>query len=368
MTKISSENKHRPYWMYKVQKLILRGQKQQSLNILEKVIGSFLPLFADDPVMRHERRLAWLLRINLLREWGRNAEALAWICLECELNPNNVDAQALKKRMLQDLNLISRQTEEIIDPSLYFKWAGVAGMRLLKTQLEREVLYPIIEEELYLKYKVSLPNGILFHGPPGCGKTFITRKLARELKFHFLEIKPSDLASIYVHGSQEKIGDMFSEAEEKGPTVLFIDEIDAFVPKRGGNDVGHHYSSEVNEFLSQLNEAWIRKVLVVGATNNINNIDQAILRPGRFDRQIYIGLPDMEARQELFKLSLKDRPLGIIDHFTLAKISEGFTPAEIVLICDDAARQAIVERKPISMDFLITEIESKTPQFGDNNV
>ncbi len=356
--------KTRPPWQIKVEHYILRGMKQTALNYLEGIIRSSFPLFPEDEEVIRNRRLAWRLRINLLQEWNRPAEALAWICLECELNPNNVEAAALKERLLRDLNLHKEELDTKESPpdpgNCQFNWVGVAGMRLLKAEIEQDVLLPVLEKAIYERFKVGLPNGILFYGPPGCGKTFFARKIAEQLDFYWKEIKPSDLGSIYVHGSQLMIGELFKEAEDNSPSLLFFDEIDAFLPSR--QELSHHYSNEVNEFLSHLNEASKRGILVIGATNYIEKIDSAVLRPGRFDKKIFIGLPDLEARQEIFVEKLKNRPIPPLDYYTLAKISDGVTPADIDLITANAARRAIREKASlITINHLIKEIEIFQP-------
>src|ERR1019366_4691819 len=151
-------------------------------------------------------------------------------------------------------------------------------MRDLKAMLERDVVLPLQEPEIYARYRLGLPNGILLYGPPGCGKTFIARKLAEVAGFNFMEVTPGDLASIYVHGTQGKIAELFARAQKQTPCMIFFDELDAMVPNRGGNDVGHHYSSEVNEFLVRLNECGRNGILVIGATNQPEHIDAAVLR------------------------------------------------------------------------------------------
>ncbi len=362
--KLSSENwNHR--WRKKLFSYILRHRKSNALRLLNKLIEKPLPLFVGDDQILEERRMAWLFKIDLLREWGRLSEALAWICLECELHPENITAQALKERLKNDLDLIKKEDANInratSTTECESRWEGVAGMRELKAILERDVILPLQFPELYRKYKVPIPNGILLYGPPGCGKTFFTRKLSEHLGYYFIETKPSDLASIYVHGTQQLIGKLFEEAIANAPCLLFIDEIDAFVPNRGGHNLGHHYSAEVNEFLTQLNECSKRNILVVAATNLIDNIDSAILRPGRMDKKIFVSPPDQEARAEAFKLFMKGRPQETIDWIRLSEYSECYTFAEIEHVVNEAARHALESRVNITTDIIIEALISNNP-------
>ena len=146
--------------------------------------------------------------------------------------------------------------------------AAVAGMSVLKAQLQEEVVDVFRDPERFKKYGISIPNGILFFGPPGCGKTYIARQLANELGYSFFEIVPSDIGSSYVHGTALKIRETFDEAAKKAPSILFIDEFEALVPSRDSVGSGHQYKAEeVNEFLTQMDGCSDRRVLLIAATN-----------------------------------------------------------------------------------------------------
>jgi len=339
----------------KLDLLIARGRRAHALRLLGKIVGSDYGLFSEDVTVLQDRQAALHFKIDLLLEWNRHSEALAWLCLETEINPDNVLAQAMKRRLKRQLHIddLDRTRRDSHRPqanpaySNPVQWEDVAGMRELKLTLENDVIMPFLEPEVYKRYRVPLPNGILFFGPPGCGKTFIARKLASMLKFSFIELKPSDLASIYVHGTQGKIGETFRQAEAEGPTVLFFDEIDAFIPRRD-DGLSQHYSAEVNEFLAQMNECAERQILVIGATNYLSRVDVAVRRPGRFDKKIYVGPPDLEARIEAVRLYIKGRPQEDLDLCALLVDKERYSFADLELIVNESARSALQSRQPIA--------------------
>jgi len=245
---------------------------------------------------------------------------------------------------------------------------AIAGMTELKEILYNDVIMPLKEKELYEKYKVSVPNGMLLYGPPGCGKTFIARQFSEEINFNFIELKPSDLASIYVHGTQEKIGLIFKEAREKAPTVIFIDEIDAILPNREG-DLGHHYASEVNEFLAQMTECNKDGIFIIAATNRPEKIDPAILRTGRMDKVIYLAPPDYEARLEMFKLFLIDRPVDKdIDINKLAELTNNYVSSDISFLVNEASRNALKERVDISQKHFEESINKYPPSISERQL
>ena len=228
----------------------------------------------------------------------------------------------------------------------------IAGMESLKSILYNDVIRALNEQELYESYGLTIPNGMLLYGPPGCGKTFIAESFAEEVGYNFVQIKPSDLASIYVHGSQEKIGKLFDEARKNAPTILFIDELDAVMPSREG-DLSHSYSAEVNEFLAQMTNCSQDGIFIIGATNRPDKIDTAIMRTGRLDKHVYLPPPDNKAREQMFQLHLKKRPLELgLDYEVLSKKTENYVASDIEFICNEAARKSLQSHSRISMEIL----------------
>ncbi len=243
-------------------------------------------------------------------------------------------------------------------------FADIAGMDELKEMLHKRVILILQDKELAEKYKLTPPNGMLLYGPPGCGKSFFAEKFAEETGFNFILVKASDLGSIYVHGSQGKIADLFKKAEENAPTVLCFDEFDAFVPNRSSDNSGGNQAGEVNEFLSQLNNCSKRGIFVIATSNRPDKVDPAVLRTGRIDKQVYVPMPDATARKLMFELYLKDRPCGKIDADALAKKTDGYVASDIAYIVNEAATIAAFNREDITQDLLIKTIEGIKPSIG----
>jgi len=239
----------------------------------------------------------------------------------------------------------------------------IAGMNDLKEMLRQKVIFILKDKETATKYKLTPPNGMLLYGPPGCGKSFFAEKFAEETGFNFILVKASDLGSIYIHGTQEKIAELFKKAEANAPTILCFDEFDAFVPDRSGNGADHQ-AGEVNEFLSQLNNCAQRGIFVIATSNRPDKIDPAVLRTGRIDRQIYVPLPDQEARREMFKLHLNGRPCDDIDAEKLASMTDGYIASDIAYIVNDAAMGAAYSRQLISQQMLESTINSIHPSIN----
>lgn len=271
-------------------------------------------------------------------------------------------AKAMRGEVKVSVNTTNTQKKEQGKKAKIIKtgngMADVAGMRELKAQLQRDVIDLLSEPEKYKRYGISMPNGMLLYGPPGCGKTFFAKKLAEEVGFNFIMRTPSDLKSRYVNATQENIAAMFKEAEDNAPTIIFIDEINELLPKR--NSDAHEMSrSAVNEMLAQMDRTGDRGIFVIGATNLPDEIDEAMLRTGRLEKRIFVGPPDAEARREMFEMYLKDRYTDFgIDYEQLSTLTDGYVSSDIRYLVDEAARLALIRNEKITMEILNESIKT----------
>ena len=354
----------------------LRPALHPALLWLAKKVPALLPLFATREHITEQEILGDFARVLLSASTGIDENSLKEISGEQLRSWNrNVPADVLKPLIaclpntghagisgFDELEARIEGKPESITVGRKPNGSGfneIAGMRELKEWLGKEILGPLREPERYAKYRISIPNGILFYGPPGCGKTYVARQLAQELGYFFKEVKPSDVASPYIHSTVLRIRDMFDEALEKAPSVLFIDEFDAFAPSR--SDLGGHQqykSEEVNEFLASLEGAAERKVLVIGATNSPEKIDPAIRRTGRFDKLVLIPPPDADARTAMLTYHLRGRLAeSDIDVAGVAMVLDGYAASDIKMLVDEAARLALAANEPISTENLLSAMQ-----------
>ena len=297
-----------------------------------------------------------------LRQWAKFASADLERLVDRCLKPRNSPAAILttsdlRKALSGDVGAAS--TTKPLPSSEERGLGKVAGMHALKELLRQEVVEPVRNPQPYKQYGLSIPNGILLYGPPGCGKTYIARHLAEELNHYYVEIIPSELASPFIHQSVIRIREMFDLAAENAPSVVFIDEFEALVPSRedlGGNQ--QYKSEEVNEFLAHLNKCAERGIFLIAATNQPQKIDPAVRRTGRLDKLIYVGPPDLPARKEMLSFYLRNRPVGsdlAID--LLAESLAGYSASDLQFLVDEAARGALKKRAPISMESFVDAME-----------
>lgn len=254
-----------------------------------------------------------------------------------------------------------------------FGLESVAGMADLKALFRRDFIRIVKNPNVARAYGIKPSNCTLLYGPQGCGKTFIAEKAAQESGLKYRIVRPSDLGSIYIHGAQQKIAETFAEAEKKGPMILIFDEFDALVPKRN-SEMNENQANEVNEMLTQLNNCAERGIFCLCTTNRPDRIDPAVMRKGRIDRSIYVSLPDLEARKELFRLALEGRPMEEpIDYGLLADATEKFTCSDITFIVEETARacfeetldKSLCDPIPISQERLIKVIKHTNPSVSE---
>lgn len=241
-------------------------------------------------------------------------------------------------------------------------FADVAGMTELKEQLQSDVIDLLQNPEQAKGLGLNIPNGLLFYGPPGCGKTFFAEKFAEETGFNYQYVRGSDVASPYIDGGKGKIADIFNEARENAPTILFLDEVDSLMRDRSAQN-NATTAGAVNEFLTQLNNCGEDGVLVIAATNKPLDIDEAALRSGRLELKYYIPQPDMETRKRIFQIGLGKRNYDFgIDYDLLAERTENYVSADISLVIDTAARLAFRRRiEKITMALLEEAISQTKP-------
>ncbi len=213
-------------------------------------------------------------------------------------------------------------------------------IKLIRELVQLSLQFP----QVYRQIGISQPRGIILYGPPGCGKTHLTRAISNELKARFYYINGPSIVGTYAGETEANLRKIFFEAAHHGPSVIFIDELDAIAPKRG--DVGSQSDIRaITQLLSLLDGIQrVDGVVVIGTTNRVDAIDLAFRRPGRFDREIYVGPPDSTGRYEILKVHTREMPLSgdAIDYlFDLAKITHGFVGADIMELCREAGLNAL---------------------------
>ncbi len=223
------------------------------------------------------------------------------------------------------------------------KWSDIGGLESAKQELIEAVEWPLKYPEAFEAINTRPPRGVLLFGPPGTGKTMLAKAVATESEANFISIKGPELLSKYVGESERIVRETFRKARQASPAIIFFDEIDSIVPTRGAaldSGVTERVVSQILTELDGLEE--LKNVVVLAATNRPDIVDEALLRPGRLDRLIYIRPPDLKEREIIFNIHLKGKPLSTdVDAGKLAERSEGYVGADIEAICREAAMLAL---------------------------
>ncbi|KAG7669336.1 hypothetical protein KSW81_007492 [Nannochloris sp. 'desiccata'] len=249
-------------------------------------------------------------------------------------------------------------------------WDDVGGLEGVKRELQETVQYPVEHPEKFEKFGMSPSKGVLFYGPPGCGKTLLAKAIANECQANFISIKGPELLTMWFGESEANVREIFDKARQSAPCVLFFDELDSIAVQRGSSngDAGGAGDRVLNQMLTEMDGMNSKKtVFIIGATNRPDIIDPALLRPGRLDQLIYIPLPDDGSRKAIFKAALRKSPVAPdVDIDLLAKVTQGFSGADITEICQRACKYAI--RESIERDLERSRRAAENPDLMEEDV
>ncbi|PSP97876.1 AAA family ATPase [Halobacteriales archaeon QS_5_70_17] len=279
--------------------------------------------------------------------------ALRRIRPEIDLESDEIDADVLESLQVTDDDF--RQALKGITPSALREvfvevpdvtWNQIGGLEETKDRLQETIQWPLDYPEVFDAMDLDAAKGVLLYGPPGTGKTLMAKAVANEAQSNFISIKGPELLDKYVGESEKGVRDVFEKARENAPTVIFFDEIDSIAGQRGRNmsdsGVGERVVSQLLTELDGLEE--LEDVVVIATTNRPDLLDDALLRPGRFDRHVAVDAPDRDARREIFHVHTRDRPLAAdVDLEELAAETEGYVGADVEAVCREAAQAAVRE-------------------------
>lgn len=223
------------------------------------------------------------------------------------------------------------------------RWSDIGGLEGVKQSLKEAIEWPLEYADSFKRLGIRPPTGILLFGPPGCGKTLLAKAVANESGANFISVKGPELLSMWVGESERHVRDVFRRAKQVAPAIIFFDEIDALVPRRGYGSDSHVTERVVSQLLAEISGLEdLHGVVVIAATNRPDIVDPALLRPGRFDRQILVPTPDEKARLEVLKVHAKTMPLAAdVDLEKIAVAAEGYSGADLEAMCREAGMNAM---------------------------
>jgi len=279
------------------------------------------------------------------------------LCVRERLPEIDLEADRLPKKVLEELTVTAQHLRgalTLTNPSSLretaievpnVKWEDIGGLEDVKRELKETVQYPVQYADKFELFGMNAAKGVLFYGPPGCGKTLLAKAIANECNANFISVKGPELLTMWFGESEANVRDLFDKARQASPCVIFFDEMDSIAKARGSGGGGASEAGDrvINQILTEIDGVGARKsVFVIGATNRPDILDPAIMRPGRLDQLIYIPLPDYDSRHSIFKANLRKSPLADdVDLHGLANITEGFSGADITEVCQRACKLAI---------------------------
>ena len=250
------------------------------------------------------------------------------------------------------------------------KWNEVGGLDEVKQALKEAVQWPLENPKCFKTLGIRPPRGVLLYGPPGCGKTYVVKALANEAGVNFVSVKGPELLSKWVGESEQHVRDVFRRAKQVAPSIILFDEIDALAPRRGTSMGTHVMEQVVSQLLTEMSGIEdMEGVAVVATTNRPDIMDPALLRPGRFDRLIYVPAPDEKTREDIFKIHTKNMPLKGVKLDKLAKLTEGYSGADIEALSREAALFALRENqkaKEVTMKHFEQALKKIKPSITDD--
>lgn len=280
-------------------------------------------------------------------------------CIRGKMGLIDFDKDKVDKKILDSIVVEGKHFEHaigVVHPSSLrenqvevpdVRWEDVGGLEEVKRELHETVQYPVEHADKYIKFGMSPSKGVLFYGPPGCGKTLLAKAIANECGANFISIKGPELLTQWFGESEANVRELFDKARAASPCILMFDEMDSIAKTRGSGGAGGSEAGDrvINQILTEIDGVGARKnVFVIGATNRPDILDPAVIRPGRLDQLIYIPLPDLKSRLSIFKAALRKAPIDpSVDLEVLARSTHGFSGADITEICQMASKLAIRE-------------------------
>ncbi len=245
------------------------------------------------------------------------------------------------------------------------KWEDIGGLEDVKGALKEMVEWPLKNPDSFKRLGIQPPHGILMYGAPGTGKTLLAKAVANESGANFISIKGPEMLSKWVGESEQRIRELFRRARQVAPSIIFLDEVDALVPRRGLNYGTHVTETVVSQLLTEISGLEeLKNVVIIAATNRPDMIDPALLRPGRIDRLVLVPAPDLKTRLEILKIHTKNMPLKDVDLKELTTKTEGFSGADIEALCREAAMFALrenIKAKEVRMKHFSEAFKSVSP-------